>query len=406
MYDLYPNEVYEHLWVENVFNEIAESFGYEPYSTPILEPIEIYLKKSSRELVEEQSYHLKDRGGRELVLRPEITPSLSRMVSNFYMERSKPFRFYTNGLCYRYERPQKGRLREFKQINFDFLGGDAREMDMEVFVLIASIMKRFSVPKEQYEIRYNFRNVLSLFLKKLEIENPKDLLNLIDKKNKMETAAFDEALEAMLKSEQKDAILRFLDYKDAVAFVADMLEEEESLLNDLQDFARLTKSLDINLTYSPSTVRGLDYYTGLVFEVYDASSNIRRSLFGGGRYDGLLQNYVKDPIESCGFAIGFDIFLLFLKEKNLIPKKVVPDSCKVFYLEDQFLEEAVCVSQKLREELKIRVTTQKHKGSVQKIFSKLTENDQYLVIIGENEANSKRFVLKNLKTREEKTLSF
>ncbi|MHA2181291.1 MAG: histidine--tRNA ligase [Promethearchaeota archaeon] len=333
MRDYYPSDLREVNWIIDVLRDVAERYGYEEYETPQIEPIEIFAAKSSEELVNEQSFIVEKKKGERLILIPELTPSLARMVAKKSQELKKPIRWFSVPTCFRYERPQRGRLREFKQPNFDILGEESPYADLEIFNIIVDIFSEFGATPDQFQIYYNSRrfidSVLNIILKVSKEKLPL-VYKALDKSDKMEEEDFEkflidtfqneEVIQGIIKlknGKNLDEVLKSFDN------IPDGYYDCEGYL-ELKKFEKLLMEAGISdyCTFSSSTVRGLDYYTGVIYEVFDTGKENIRSIFGGGRYDDLLTIYSDEKITGTGFGMGVYTLYLFLKSYNLIPEYI------------------------------------------------------------------------------------
>ncbi|HYV33618.1 MAG TPA: ATP phosphoribosyltransferase regulatory subunit, partial [Candidatus Limnocylindria bacterium] len=260
--DFYPQDQFVQNYIFGVWKKVVESYGYLEYNASILEETELYRAKSGEEIVGEQTYSFKDRGDREVTIRPEMTPTVARMVAQKRRELTFPLRWYSIPNLFRYERPQRGRLREHWQLNVDMFGVDSVEADVEIISLAYDIMMSFGAKPEQFIIRLNNRRALSKMLEKMGLNEEKQraFRTLLDKKNKIKD--FDEQAIALL----------------GKPFNISAMQDEEigNLIN------LLAKRGITNAQYDPYLVRGFDYYTGTVFELYDTNPENPRALFGGG----------------------------------------------------------------------------------------------------------------------------
>jgi len=330
MRDYYPSDLREINWIIDILRDVAERYGYEEYETPQIEPIEIFAAKSSEELVNEQSFIVEKKKGERLILIPELTPSLARMVAKKSQEIKKPIRWFSIPTCFRYERPQRGRLREFKQPNFDILGEKSPYADLEIFNIIVDIFSEFGATPEQFQIYYNSRrfidSVLNIILK-ISKEKLPLVYKALDNSGKMEEEEFEkllfdifqnevlvEGIKNLKNAKSMDEVLKQLDvipegYYDCEGYL-ELVKFEKLLMEaGISDFC----------TFSSSTVRGLDYYTGIIYEVFDTGKENIRSIFGGGRYDDLLTLYSDEKITGTGFGMGVHTLSLFLRSYDLIP---------------------------------------------------------------------------------------
>lgn len=307
--DFYPED-----WgrLSSVFNRIREvlaKYGYEEYQASPLERAEMYESKGNEEIIREQTYTFEDRGGRRVTLRPEMTPTLARMVSHKRREIPFPLRWFSIGNRFRYERPQRGRLREFFQTDVDFVGLPEGEADIEIVTIASEILKSFGATTEDFLIRMNSRALLGAACRAVGLtdsEGAKAYWLLLDKKAKMSPEEFEAA------RGDKDPLRAIEEATDPE--VRKEKEAIQQLIQTLRD-----RGID-NVSFDPEIVRGFDYYTGMVFEINDTNIENPRALFGGGRYDGLVALFGGDPIPAVGFAFGDVTFMDFLETHNLLPQ--------------------------------------------------------------------------------------
>src|SRR3989344_5787067 len=294
--DFYPAD-----WarMDAMFARIRDTltkWGYEEYNASTLERAELYEAKTSEEIVNEQTYTFMDRGDRKVTLRPEMTPTLARMVANKRRELAFPLRWFSIGNRFRYERPQKGRLREFYQVDIDLIGLAEGEADTEVVRLASTILKAFGAGEKDFVIRMNSRALLNAACAAVGLggEDAKKYLRFLDRKAKMTSEEFARAT-GVLSDTDPLTIIENPDKAPAVAV------EKKKLLDRI---AELKASGVCNVVFDPTITRGFDYYTGMVFEVFDTNTANPRSIFGGGRYDELTTVFGKPAVPAFGFALG------------------------------------------------------------------------------------------------------
>lgn len=300
--DFYPEDMAVQRYIFDMWANVAESYGFERYDASILEPSELYRSKAAEneEIVNEQTYTFIDKGDREVTLRPEMTPTVARMVAARRRELSLPVRWYSIPNLFRYERAQRGRLREHWQLNCDIFGTYTVQADVEIIALAAAVLKKFGAKDSDFEIRINNRAALTR-----EIESKlrpgarlNDALKLLDTKPKMDAALY-EAEEAKLLT-------------SPISTDGDGGPEIVSVIEAL-------RALGItNAFYGPTIVRGFNYYTGTIFEIFDTNPENRRSLLGGGRYDNLTALFGGDPIPAVGFGMGDVTMRDFLETHGLL----------------------------------------------------------------------------------------
>ncbi len=333
MDDYYPSDLREVNWIIETIRDITERYGYEEYATPQIEPVEIFAAKSSDELVNEQSFIIEKKEGERLILIPELTPSLARMVAKKSQELKKPIRWFSVPTCFRYERPQRGRRRAFFQPNVDILGEESLYADLEIFNIIIDIFTEFGATAEQFQIYYNsrrFMDSISNFILKLDISKIPLVYKALDKSDKMDEEEFEKYLIDIFEDEVIiQGIFKLKDAKsvDELLRKFDNIPEEfyqsEGYL-EITNFNRLLKEINLSnyCTFSSGTVRGLDYYTGIIYEVFDTGKENIRSIFGGGRYDDLLSIFSEEKITGTGFGMGVYTLSLFLNTYGLIPNDI------------------------------------------------------------------------------------
>lgn len=296
--DFYPEDMAVQNYISSRWKKVAEGFGYQEYAASILEPAELYRTKGSEEIVNEQMFTFTDRGGREVALRPEMTPSLARMIAARRKSLKFPLRWYTVANCFRYERPQRGRKREHWQLNADLMGIEGLDGDIEIIELAYKIMRSFGAKDEDFSIKIGSRNALTSALVKHNITKlalHKEISYLIDRKGKMP-------------EEERIAELKNLGVDFEIRESSDVTE----ILRQLSERKIKNAKFDANI------VRGFDYYTGMVFEVFDTHAKNRRSLFGGGRYDNLLELFGVEPVPTVGFGMG-DVTIRDFLETHSLP---------------------------------------------------------------------------------------
>jgi histidyl-tRNA synthetase len=321
--DFYPAELRLRTWVYGVVRKVLESFGYEEYAGPIVEPFELYAAKSSEEIVADQLYHMVDRGDRRIAIRPEMTPTLARMVAAKYHQTPRPIRWYSIPTCMRYERPQRGRLREFDQLNVDVFGGTGVDEDVEIILTGVEILTALGARPGDFEVRVNHRGLVNDFLYGtlgVPAERKAEMLRLLDKRDKMDGAQFAAEGERLgLDANQRDRLEAFLaaPASEIAQFVEGRDEGAQALLQRLKVLEALLPPGVVK--FDASVMRGFDYYTGLVFEVYDTAPENRRALFGGGRYDNLVGAFGVEPLPGIGYGAGDVGLLNFLEVHGLVP---------------------------------------------------------------------------------------
>ncbi len=391
--DFYPPDQAIQQYIFSVCRQVCERFGYEEYNASILEPTALYLAKSSQEIVNEQTYSFKDRGDREVTLRPEMTPTVARMIAARRRELVFPLRWYSIPNVFRYENPQRGRVREHWQLNADIFGGIAAEADLEIITIAHALLTAFGAKDSDFEIRVNNRGWIETGLQDAGITDDdakQKYFSLLDKKTKIGQEAFDETVTKT--------------FGRKLNLVTD--GPGENTKNFLQ---KLTSTGISNATYDPTIVRGFSYYSGMVFEVYDTNPKNSRSLFGGGRYDNLLDIFNAEKIPAVGFGAGDVTLRDFLETHNLLPTTIWPKykpktavTICVVDNNDTTMEGVA----KLAGELRARGVNVATDISGKKIGDQIKNADRrgipYIIVVGDEELQNQAFTVKELVSGQEK----
>ena len=314
--EFYPEQMALRNFIYSKVRAASQAFGYQEWDAPFIEPIDLYAAKSGEELVKKQSFVFKDRGGDEIALRPELTPSLARMVAAKQGELTFPVRWWSFGPFWRYESPQKGRSREFFQWNIDLLGADSPEADAELIAVAATFLRSVGLDPARATVLVNDRRLMESQFDALGIlpEKRLEVSGLVDRRTKMEPAKWDAyALEIGLTQKQLDGLKSLLGNLD-------LWKQSEELV---RVFAAL-EALGVKeyVKFDPNVVRGLLYYTSTVFEAFETSGSVKRAILGGGRYDNLLADVGGSPLPATGFAMGDVVIGIVLQEAGLVPEFV------------------------------------------------------------------------------------
>jgi len=322
----FPEQFRVEKFVTDMLSGSSVSAGFQEYDGPVIEPLALFAAKSGGELVGRQSYSFTDRGEREVILRPEMTPSLARMIASSG-ELQLPVRWFSMPLCYRYERPQRGRVREFLQFNLDILGSSSLASELEVILVLNGIMKSFKAPSSIYRIGWSSRRFMTEALLRCGVKQElhSGVFSAIDKKDKMKEEAWSDYLLQSCGGDKKVAgtVVSLVSVESpSDTWLVDLMAESPAL-REVQEFDMLLEKTGISsAVFSPGVVRGLDYYTGIVFELMDTGRENRRSLCGGGRYDNLVGLFGAGRISGVGFGLGVLTLTLFLESYGLVPDSV------------------------------------------------------------------------------------
>lgn len=409
--DFYPEDKRIQKYMFSTMRRVAEQYGYEEYDAPILEPMALYLAKTGEEIVNEQTYAFTDRGGREITIRPEMTPTVSRMVAARRQELAYPLRWYSIPNLWRYERPQRGRLREHWQLNVDIFGVESAAAEHETIQIADSILQAFGAKRSMYTIKLNSRKLMDEALRvylQLDEVQARSISKLIDRMHKMDHADFVAQVDAILvQSQREDGIGEKLHTLLQVKKLNALPEElqQHGSVQSLQQLVQLLEDSGItNAVFDVTLMRGFDYYTDIVFEVFDTHPDNNRAMFGGGRYDGLVGLFGVEPVPTVGFGMGDVTLQNFLETHELLPDMQPETDAYVVLIGDVYTQ-SVPLLKKFREAgLRIAVDTSGRKPDKQ-LKTAVKKQIRYAIIIGEQELADEQCNLKDLQTGEEEKRS-
>lgn len=405
--DFYPEDKRLQDYIFSTWRKAVESYGYQEYDAPVLESIELFKAKTSEEIVNEQSYSFTDRGGRKVIMRPEMTPSVSRMVAGRRQELAYPLRWYSIPNLWRYERPQKGRLREHRQLNVDVFGEEGIAAEHEMILLASDIMRIFGAKQNMYEIRINSRELVDYALTEylgINKQLAKNLVKTVDKMHKLEPVKFKEALTSQIKEggsggETADKLLGLLECRDLAA-LPDGLKTHKSVDSLIKLKNLLSKSHVKNAVFDMSLMRGFDYYTGIVFEVFDNNPENNRSMFGGGRYDGLVGMFGVEPVPTVGFGMGDVTLINFLQSHDLLPDLKSNTDAAVILIGDVYEASLPIIEAMRREGVNVSVDASERKLD-KKLKSADKQKTRYVIFIGESDLADEQYPMKDLHSGKE-----
>ena len=391
--DFLPTEARRRSYVINKIKGVFEKFGFEPLETPTLEYEEILLGKYGTE-GDKLMYRFTDNGERKVAMRYDQTVPLARVVAQ-YPELPKPFKKYQIQSVFRAENTQKGRYREFLQCDADIVGSSSPLSDAEIIALSANIMSELGF--KNFKILINDREIFQNLIQKKIIEE-KELISVIravDKLNKIgKEGVLDEIIALGFSTERATNVL---------ASIED-LTPTPKLLKIMGNLEKMGVSSE-NYQFSPTLARGLDYYTGLIFEI-EVPEYPSGSTLGGGRYDNLIGMFERDSIPAVGFAVGFDRTLEAMEELDLFPKDLQSSKVLVTVFSQDLLDSSISLVSKLRAQ---NIPSEIYLDPGAKLEKQLKYADQkgilYVAIIGPDETKSNTFTLKNLKQKSQETLS-
>lgn len=398
--DFLPAEMSVRTQVFGHLYDVLERRGFLRYDGPILESAEIYERKSGQEIADKQLYTLTDKGGRRLALRPEMTPSVARMIAGSAKSLSFPVRWYSHPNCHRYETPQRGRVREHWQINADIFGSDSANCEIEIFELVHDLMAALGATPDMFVLRVNDRNLLTSALTDVAGVSPDHLAQvfaLVDRWEKYPREKLAEnAAEIGLSDKQFEKLAETLGAGEA------LLDELPGEVREQSNLVRVLNSSAGSLVkYEPMIVRGLAYYTSTVFEVFDTSPENRRALFGGGRYADLASMFTPQQIPGIGFGMGDVTLIDFLDTHGLTPAPRSEVDVMVIPVTEDLADAARSVARSLRAAGLRTSTPIEHR----KLGKELTRADKAgaaaVVIIGQEDWAAGNVTVRSLATREQ-----
>lgn len=406
--DFLVDDMKERKYVENTIREVVESYAFNEIKTPIFEDLELFTTKSG-EGIKEELYHFQDKGGRDLTLRPEMTASVARLYYNNLKMEAKPLKMYYFGSCFRYERPQAGRFRQFWQFGIEVIGGTALYNEAEIIAMLNDALTRLNI--RNVELAIGHLGIIKGVLTQLDITGDKqsEIIASIDKEDY-------ELLDSILDDcgvddEYKNIINRIINVNGSRRD----LKELEEVLSDVPDSLDAVKNLDKilellegfgcdNYTVKLSIARGLDYYTGLVFEVYVPDLGAEKQVAGGGTYN-LMGLFDAQEVESTGFAIGFDrIMEAYHRQDIEIPESPIP-KVLVIPVKKEFKKDAISVAQTLRRANIITDIDLKGKKLKKNLSYANSQNIDNVIMIGKQEVESNTVTLKKMASKEQVTVN-
>ncbi len=390
--DFLPEEMAKRRFIENRLRLVAARWGYGEIKTPTFENIELFTLKSGEGILGE-IYNFKDKGDREIALRPELTAPVVRMYVETLQKSAKPLKFFYFDNCFRYERPQKGRFREFFQFGVEIIGSVRPESDAEVIALAVGMLKSAGV---QGDLHVGNLGIVRSLLKEIPTVHQSKIMRLVDKKDDKGLEEFLEEINAP--DDMRGKLFRLIGLRgiNAMAEARELVEDIEAI----SQFETLLELLDVyGLEYQVDLgiARGLDYYTGMVFEIYCEGLGAQNQVCGGGSYR-LAQLFGGEDIPSTGYAIGFDRIMEIC---NINPEK--PKNIVVVSFEDT-RKEAIIIANRLREHVVTYLDVMGRKFKDQISYAN-TIGASHVVIVGKNELDAGKIALKDMKTGEQELIT-
>ncbi len=405
--DFLFNDMNERKYVENTIREIVENYGFKEIKTPIFEDLELFTTKSG-ESIKEELYHFQDKSERNLALRPELTASVARLYNNNLTREAKPLKMYYYGSCFRYERPQAGRFRQFWQFGLEVIGGQPVYNEAEIIVLVNDVLSKLEI--RNYEIAIGHLGIIKSVLTHLDItpEKQSEIIASIDKED---YDLLDDILDSLeVPDKYKSIINKIITVDGKKELLADlkenididdtieMIEELEEILGVIESFGYYDYNVKLSIA------RGLDYYTGLVFEVYVDDLGAQKQITGGGTYN-LMGLFDSQEVESTGFAFGFDRIMEAIHVQNIqIPEDTKP-RVLVIPVKKEFRDNAISIAQQLRHNNIVTDIDLKGKKLKKNLSYADSHNFNKVILIGQKELEDNKVTIRNLKTRQQDTIS-
>jgi histidyl-tRNA synthetase len=404
--DFYPEDMRIRQWMFGKLRDALGLYGYQEYDGPMLEPFDLYAAKTGEEIVNQQLYWLIDKGERKLAVRPEMTPTMARMVAAKVNELPRPVRWFSIPNLWRYERPQRGRLREHWQLNVDVVGGDPLLADAEIVSVALDLMKAFGGEKHVV-VKVNNRRLMDhLFVEVLKLTPEAALATTkaLDARGKIGEEAYAKWLTDLgLTADQRGKMERFF----AASFEEVAREYPCRGVDELASLFKMTKESGAveQVVFDATVLRGFDYYTGTVFEIYDVSPENRRALFGGGRYDDLLSLFGKHVLSGVGFGMGDVGLQNFLEVHGLLPKFAAYIDAFVSLPRAELRGQAEGVARSLREQ-GLRALTPLEAGGFGAQLKQATKHGaRFAVLFGDTELAEGKCMVKDLLSGEQATVA-
>lgn len=408
--DFYPSDMARRNWIIDGWKKASIRNGFEEYDGPIFEYLKMFQIKSGDEIVE-QLYSFKDRGGRHLALRPEITPTLARMVNQQINSLPKPIKWFSVPRLFRAERPQKGRLREFFQWNIDIIGVDDVLADAEVIFTTVDYLRSVGLKQRDVRVKISSRKLLASSLKNVGIQETQllSLYALLDKYSKMPGDTFKKMLSEQVMDESiAKKVINFMG-STALSEVSEIIGTNAEVEDAIQELARLKELLEQMgvwqyCEFCPGIIRGLAYYTGVVFEVHEFSQELR-AICGGGRYDNLLHDFGGPRISATGMGMGDCVLGILLDERGLFKPESKELDYFVAFVDEVYRQNVIELTMKLRSAGFVTNFSYKAVKLSKQLKEASAQNAKRCIIIGE-EFKSNQLVIKDMATGKQELVDY
>lgn len=410
--DWLPDEFNVRHYIFDTWRQVCQRYGFEEYLTPLVEYSDIYRAKSGEDIGGKELISFKDFGERDLSIRPEMTPSVTRMVAKIYPTSAKPIKLFSIANFMRNEKPQRGRNREFWQLNCDIFGSTSLNADLEIMQLAIDLVLAFKPPKDSFIIGLNSRQLIEdvlllAGLDKMTKTDKVELVRILDKWHKLTKTELNQRFSDLKLSPTAINVLeKFMSSRclnDLIVDLPDIKEKESfrdlnTIMDRLQDL-----SYGEFIEFNPTVIRGFDYYDGIVFEVFDKHPKNNRAMFGGGRYNGLADIFGVKNFPALGFAPGDETMRLFLESWGL-DKKVESKLSNTYYL-PLLNESLLSVNQELAKKLRQQGQSVLMGLEPQKMNKALEfankKGIKSVIILGEDEVKAKKYKLKDMNSGQE-----
>ncbi len=414
--DWFPKEFSVRQYIFDIRRSVCKKFGYEEYLWPLVENADIWRAKSGEDIWWSELTLITDRTGKisDLALRPEMTPTVTRMVSRIYQQEPKPIRYFSIANFYRNERPQRGRNREFWQLNIDIFGSESIYAELEILQVAMEIMLAFNTPKDSWIMYLNSRQIIDYVVDQ-EVGVPKEkkteIVRLMDKREKLDGKEFTTMLQDhWLDETQINKIVGYLGV-EAIEDLVKLFPEITTspwYISLAQITSKLAELGYLSFQFKGSLIRWFDYYDGVVFEVFDLHPDNRRAMFGGGRYNGLAEIFGGKSFPAVGFAPGDEAMRLFLESRGMINDILAKQQQEIYYLpllDEQYYSDCYTLAKKLRDEWYLVEQWLEQQWLWKALQYANKKEFSYVVILWAEEKNQQIYKIKNMKTGEEKVVS-
>lgn len=409
--DFYPEQLATRNYITSVWRDVARRYGFVEYDGPPLEPLELYTKKSGDEIVG-QLYTFTDKGGRQVALRPEMTPTLARMVAAKANAMRKPIRWFSVPQLFRYERQQKGRLREHFQLNVDIIGEPSVAADAELLAVAVEIMRATGLTASDVRARISDRRLLSAILREVGVQSGEmaAVFAAIDKLGREPLEVTREKVgKAVADKNAARAIERVVEHSTDLNALAAEFRNSRSVMESItriREYMNFVDALGVGewIDFDLSIVRGLAYYTGIVFELFDAKGEFR-AICGGGRYDDLLSNIGGVDLPALGFGMGDVVLTELLRARNLLPTPTLGTEYWVAADDESMLPDVMKVAGQLRAKSRSVEYALKAQSLGKQLKAASTAGVKNVVLLHREELAKGNVTVKNLADGSEENLA-